>query len=94
MKMMFLTLDKRLTEQIEELKAHYNLEDEAIILAAIQRDYIRMLDFKKAEAQHALEQSWLEPHAATSELDWRAPIGWSGLIVSASWAAFPSGRCF
>ena len=25
---------------------------------------------------------------------WRAPIGWSGLIVSASWASGPSGRCF
>lgn len=25
---------------------------------------------------------------------WRAPIGWSGLIVSASWASGPSERCF
>ncbi|MEM8579692.1 MAG: hypothetical protein AAGF50_00655 [Pseudomonadota bacterium] len=74
MKMMFLTLDKRLTEQIEELKAYYDLEDEAIILAAIQRDYIRMLDFKKAEAQHALEQSWLEPHDVTSDLDDEIPF--------------------
>ena len=74
MKMMFLTLDKRLTEQIEELKVHYDLEDEAIILTAIQRDYIRMLDFKKAEAQQALEQSWLEPHDVTSELDDEIPF--------------------
>jgi len=26
--------------------------------------------------------------------DWRAPIGWSGLIVSASWASGPSGLWF
>ncbi len=25
---------------------------------------------------------------------WRAPIRWSGLIVSASWASGPSGQCF
>ena len=25
---------------------------------------------------------------------WCAPIGWSGLIVSASWASGPLGRCF
>ena len=25
---------------------------------------------------------------------WSAPIGWSGLIVSASWASGPLGRCF
>lgn len=25
---------------------------------------------------------------------WRAPIGWSGLIVSASWASGPSARWF
>ena len=25
---------------------------------------------------------------------WRAPIGWSGLIVSALWASGLSGRCF
>ena len=27
-------------------------------------------------------------------IDWRAPIGWSGLIVSASSAFGPSERCF
>lgn len=69
MKIMPLTLDKRLTEQIEELKAHFDLDDEAVILSAIQRDYIRMLDFKKADAQVALEQSGLEPHTVSAELD-------------------------
>ena len=28
------------------------------------------------------------------EGSWRAPIRWSGLIVSASWASGPSGQCF
>ena len=28
------------------------------------------------------------------EFMWHAPIGWSGLIVSASQASGPSGRCF
>jgi hypothetical protein len=28
------------------------------------------------------------------ERGWRAPIGWSGLKVSASWASGLSGRCF
>ncbi|MEM8575696.1 MAG: hypothetical protein AAGF48_13815 [Pseudomonadota bacterium] len=74
MKIMLLTLDKRLTEQIEELKAHFDLDGEAVMLSAIQRAYIRMLDFKRADAQEALEQSWLEPHTVSAELDEDIPF--------------------
>ncbi|MCY0146813.1 hypothetical protein OEG84_03550 [Hoeflea sp. G2-23] len=35
------------------------------------------------------------PHAIRAGgKHWRAPIRWSGLIVSASWASGPSGQCF
>ena len=32
--------------------------------------------------------------ATVSQVAWRAPIGWSGLIVSALSASGPSERCF
>ena len=31
---------------------------------------------------------------ADPTMHWHAPIGWSGLIVSASWASGPPERCF
>ncbi len=37
--------------------------------------------------------AWTLPRTATS-LCWRAPLGWSGLIVGASWAFGLLARCF
>lgn len=73
MKIMLPTVNERITDQIAELCEHYGWTAEEVVLSAIQTDYIRMLDFKKTEAEEAVHASWLEPNTVNPDSDDEIP---------------------
>lgn len=67
--MMVICVHDRIAAQIVELRHNTGDSEEDIVLTAVQQAYIRMLDFKKAEAVAALDEAFLRGHELPRNLD-------------------------
>ena len=86
-----MNLRDRVALNIQDLRRARGLSQEALAHQAnVSRGHMGRLENSKFAASLDL----LERIAKALNVDWRAPIGWSDLIVSAWSVSGPFERCF